>query len=76
MSAEPIVHVVDDDEDVRDGLKLLIQSVGLVVQAHASATDFLARHDPARPGCPERDRRARRPPTGPCDEVSRSGGRA
>jgi FixJ family two-component response regulator len=41
-ATEPIVYVVDDDADVRDGLNSLFQSVGLNSQAYASTTDFLA----------------------------------
>ncbi|MGE5504574.1 MAG: response regulator transcription factor [Actinomycetota bacterium] len=47
----PIVHVVDDDEAVRDSIRLLLYSVGLKVEPYASAADFLARADLARPGC-------------------------
>ena len=42
-AAAPIVYVVDDDADVRDGLKALFQSVGLRCDVFASATQFLTR---------------------------------
>ena len=42
-AADPIVYVVDDDADVRDGLKALFQSVGLRCDVFASATQFLTR---------------------------------
>jgi FixJ family two-component response regulator len=45
------IHIVDDDEAVRSALRLLIRSVGLQAQAHASAHDFLASHDRRQPGC-------------------------
>ncbi|MBF0561452.1 MAG: response regulator transcription factor [Alphaproteobacteria bacterium] len=48
---EPIVHIVDDDEPVRDSLSLLFYSVGLETKTYASAADFLARCDFGRPGC-------------------------
>jgi len=51
MLHEPTVFVVDDDEAVRRALKLLIASAGLPVETFPSADDFLASHDPARPGC-------------------------
>ena len=40
-NAEAIVCVVDDDSDIRDGLKLLLESVGLTCVAFNSTRDFL-----------------------------------
>lgn len=37
-----IVHVIDDDEALRDSLTFLLRTAGLQVQTHASATAFLA----------------------------------
>jgi len=48
---DPTVFIVDDDAAVRDALKLLLRSVGLASEAHASADEFLASFDPDRPGC-------------------------
>ncbi len=45
------VFVVDDDQAVRDSLQQLLQAVGLRVQTHASALDFLAAYRPDTPGC-------------------------
>lgn len=45
------VYVVDDDDAVRDGLALLIRSVGLEVETYASAAAFLADLSPDRGGC-------------------------
>jgi FixJ family two-component response regulator len=45
------VFILDDDASMRDSLRWLIQSVGLPVEAYASATDFLAKYDPERSGC-------------------------
>ena len=39
--AQSIVFVVDDDVDLREALKALLQSVGLRVEAFDSAADFL-----------------------------------
>ncbi len=47
----PAVYVVDDDEEVRKGLKLLLESVGLPVICYASASDYLEAFDPSLPGC-------------------------
>ena len=49
--SEPTVFVVDDDEDVRESLSLLIEMVGLKVQMYGSAQHFLADYDPAQAGC-------------------------
>jgi len=46
-----IVFVVDDDDAVRNSLKLLLKSAGLVAEAASSAQDFLKAYDVARPGC-------------------------
>jgi FixJ family two-component response regulator len=45
------VVVVDDDEAVRSSLRLLMKSVGLAVETHGSAADFLAAYNPTMPGC-------------------------
>ena len=49
--ADAIVFVVDDDESVRQSLKNLIGSVGLKVQAFASAQEFLRSQLTDVPGC-------------------------
>ena len=48
---ESIVYVVDDDESVREAIQSLIRSVGLHVDAFASAQDFLRSKRPDVPGC-------------------------
>ena len=48
---EPVVYVVDDDEAIRDSLRLLLRSVGLKSQLYANASDFLKSLDPTRHGC-------------------------
>src|SRR5262249_41096012 len=40
-----------DDEAVRSSLRLLFRSVGLNATALGSAPEFLAKYDPAQPGC-------------------------
>jgi FixJ family two-component response regulator len=47
----PTVIVVDDDDAVRTSLRLLLKSVGLPVETHGSAHEFLAAFDADRPGC-------------------------
>jgi FixJ family two-component response regulator len=46
-----VVYVIDDDEAVRDSLKLLLESVDLRCEAYASATSFLEDHDPQQHSC-------------------------
>src|SRR6202048_4683575 len=47
----PIVFIVDDDEAVRNSLRLLVKSVGLTAVALVSAQEFLTSYDPQQPGC-------------------------
>lgn len=47
----PVVYIVDDDEAVRNSLRLLLKSVGLPAAALASAQEFLATYNPEQPGC-------------------------
>lgn len=41
MSAENVVHIIDDDEAARDSLAFLLQSSSLVVRTYESAAAFL-----------------------------------
>jgi two-component system response regulator FixJ len=50
MADTPIVHVVDDDDAVRDSLTLLLESAGLAARTYSSATALLA-SPPKPPGC-------------------------
>ena len=47
----PIVFVVDDDEAVRNSLRLLLKSVGLAASALPTAQEFLDTYRPNQPGC-------------------------
>ncbi|HEB97114.1 MAG TPA: response regulator transcription factor [Sedimenticola thiotaurini] len=51
MTRESTVFVVDDDAEVRAALQLLMESVGLRVEAFGSAQDYLEQFDPDRSGC-------------------------
>jgi two-component system response regulator FixJ len=46
-----IVHVIDDDEALRESLVFLLGTAGIEVKSHASATDFLAGIATADAGC-------------------------
>ena len=48
---EPTVFIVDDDQEVREAIELLLRSVGLHAESFPSAQEFLDRFDPERPGC-------------------------
>lgn len=47
----PIVYIVDDNDDVRETLALLFESVNQAVRAFASAREFLAAYPLDQPGC-------------------------
>jgi FixJ family two-component response regulator len=51
MSNEQIVYIVDDDEDVREGFGLLMDTVGQPYRTFDSALAFLEAYDPAMDGC-------------------------
>jgi len=48
---EGVVHVIDDDEAVRDSLAFLLENADLTVETYESALQFLDRLSAARPGC-------------------------
>lgn len=51
MNSMPVVSVVDDDEQVRESLAALIQSMDVEVEAYASGREFLDHYNPGQPGC-------------------------
>lgn len=51
MSSEPVVHVVDDEEPIRESLSMLLDSAGLTAVTHPDARSFLAAMDPDAPDC-------------------------
>jgi two-component system response regulator FixJ len=50
MASDPVVHVIDDDDAVRDSLAFLLENAGLVVRTYESARTFLDRLPPD-PAC-------------------------
>jgi|SRR5215510_14165658 len=50
-SDKALVHVIDDDEAMRDSLAFLLRSVGLDVQTHESAAAFLDLAPKVEAGC-------------------------
>jgi len=59
MPTEPTVYVVDDDPDLCEALRWLIEADELAVETFTSAQDFLDAYDPGRPGCVVLDVRMR-----------------
>ena len=51
MAAEPVVHVIDDDETARESLEFLLDCAGLRVQAYESAVAFLKAVPAMEHGC-------------------------
>ncbi|SES46570.1 response regulator [Rhizobium sp. NFR03] len=47
----PTVIVIDDDQSVREALKGLFESVGLIAETHGSVREFMAADDPEKAGC-------------------------
>ncbi len=50
-TADTVVHIVDDEEAVRNSLAFLLSRAGFAVRVHESATDFLAIAPQITNGC-------------------------
>ena len=51
MTDNHVVHIVDDDEAVRQSLAFMLSSAGLAVRVYESASAFLAGLDTIQDGC-------------------------
>jgi len=51
VQSDTTVHIVDDDEAIRQSLTLLLRSVDINVQSYDSAQAFLDVFDATKPGC-------------------------
>lgn len=51
MKDNQLVHIVDDDDAVRQALLLLMESEDIPAKAYASAEEFLEQHAEIVPGC-------------------------
>ncbi len=49
--AKPVVFVVDDDQGVRESVKILLRSIGVEAETFESGDDFMEKYAPDRPGC-------------------------
>lgn len=51
MDKQETVFVVDDDEGIREGLALLLETVGQPYELYSSAIEFLESYDASKGGC-------------------------
>jgi two-component system response regulator FixJ len=51
MAADVVVHVIDDDEAVRESLTFLLKTAGLTVHTYENATAFLRDDPKSKSGC-------------------------
>ncbi len=51
MDNQETVFVVDDDEGIREGLALLLETVGQPYEVYSSAIEFLDAYDASKGGC-------------------------
>jgi two-component system response regulator FixJ len=51
MATSAVVHLIDDDEGVRQSLAFLLTTAGLAVRIYESGVAFLAAVDSLQPGC-------------------------
>jgi two-component system, LuxR family, response regulator FixJ len=51
MPSRRTVHIVDDDDDVRESASLLLESLGYSVFTYPSGVDFLEKLDATMPAC-------------------------
>lgn len=51
MNNDPTVFIVDDDESIREGLSLLLETVGQSCELFSSAIEFLSSYNNDRAGC-------------------------
>lgn len=51
MDSQPRVFIVDGDEAVRNGLTMVLETVGLVCQPFENAEHFLESYNPGAPSC-------------------------
>jgi two-component system response regulator FixJ len=51
MPGDPVIHLIDDDGEVRAAIAFLLTSHGFAVRIHQSAASFLDSVATAQPGC-------------------------
>ena len=55
MTSQQTVYIVDDDEGVRDGFGLLMNTVGQKYEVYSSAIEFLESYNPDMTGWEEKE---------------------
>jgi len=48
---QPMIYVVDDDQQARKAVLALVQTMGVAAESYASAEEFLEAYDGHRPAC-------------------------
>ncbi len=48
---EPVIHVIDDDEAMRDSIDYMLEAVSMIVRTYGSADEFLAKLGSLEAGC-------------------------
>src|SRR5262245_22413821 len=51
LASQSVIYLVDDDDAVRDSLKVLLESHGLAVRDYESTDEFLRNLNPGSQGC-------------------------
>lgn len=51
MTKEPIIYVVDDDQQARKAVQTLVQAMGVHAEGFASSEEFLSAYEGHRPAC-------------------------
>jgi len=51
MNTKPCVFIVDDDDAIRDGLGMVLETAGIACQVFENAECFLERYVPGTSGC-------------------------
>lgn len=51
MPANDVVHLIDDDEDVRRAVSFMLTTAGFTVRVYESALGFLEKLENVQPGC-------------------------
>jgi len=51
LSSTPVIFIVDDDDDFRAVLRVVLEGEGLAVEDFACAEDFIAAYDPGQENC-------------------------
>lgn len=49
--ADPVIHIIDDDEAMRDSLDYLLDAASMVARTYSSADEFLKQIETLEPGC-------------------------